>query len=242
MKEVRKVKSVQMFKRPVQRASQGDRIGMCVTQFDAKLLERGIACAPGYVTTIHGCVIDMGRSIFIDFAIDKSIFLAKIRFAATFSLTSKSLQNSDRSFVILQVKIPYFKGEIATKSKFHISLGHETVLGRLTLFYSDGDTGDGDFSLEREYHYLERMSDLESTEEGDSKEEQSRRKVFAIVEFDRPVPVVPKCKGGRRNGILVESFRHSRLYFSSWITVGHRHAHHLLSLGFPRATAPPTVI
>ena len=63
MKEVRKVKSVQMFKRPVQRASQGDRIGMCVTQFDAKLLERGIACSPGYVTTIHGCVIDMGRRI-----------------------------------------------------------------------------------------------------------------------------------------------------------------------------------
>ena len=63
MKEVRKVKSVQMFKRPVQRASQGDRIGMCVTQFDAKLLERGVACAPGYVTTIHGCVIDMGRNI-----------------------------------------------------------------------------------------------------------------------------------------------------------------------------------
>ena len=74
MKEVRKVKSVQMFKRPVQRASQGDRIGMCVTQFDAKLLERGIACAPGYVTTIHGCVIDMGRSIFIRFCIDLSIF------------------------------------------------------------------------------------------------------------------------------------------------------------------------
>ena len=65
MKEVRKVKSVQMFKRPVQRASQGDRVGMCVTQFDAKLLERGIACAPGYVTTIHGGVIDMvGRWVY----------------------------------------------------------------------------------------------------------------------------------------------------------------------------------
>ena len=95
------------------------------------------------------------------------------------------------------MKIPYFKGEIATKSKFHISLGHETVLGRLTLFHSDSNTGDEDFNLEREYHYLENMSDLESTEEeGESKEKQSRgRKVFAIVEFDRPVPVVPKCKG-----------------------------------------------
>ena len=72
MKEVRKVKSVQMFKRPVQRASQGDRVGMCVTQFDAKLLERGIACAPGYVTTIHGGVIDMvGRVDYIDGATRK---------------------------------------------------------------------------------------------------------------------------------------------------------------------------
>ena len=56
--------------------------------------------------------------------------------------------------------------------------------------------------MEREYHYLENMSDLESTEE-ESKEKQSqRRKVFAIVEFDRPVPVVPKCKGWYRNAVM----------------------------------------
>ncbi len=41
------VKSMQMFHKPVQRAAAGDRLGVCVTQLDAKLLERGLACAPG---------------------------------------------------------------------------------------------------------------------------------------------------------------------------------------------------
>jgi selenocysteine-specific elongation factor len=52
LKEVRKVKSLQMFKKPVQSASQGDRIGMCVTQFDAKALERGIVCATGKIQSL----------------------------------------------------------------------------------------------------------------------------------------------------------------------------------------------
>ena len=42
----RKVKSMQMFRRPVSRAVRGDRVGICVTSIDAKLLERGIACSP----------------------------------------------------------------------------------------------------------------------------------------------------------------------------------------------------
>lgn len=47
LKLERKVKSMQMFKRPVQRAVQGDRVGVCVTQLSADQLERGIACTPG---------------------------------------------------------------------------------------------------------------------------------------------------------------------------------------------------
>ena len=43
----KKVKSMQMFRRPVQACSQGDRLGICVTQLDAKLVERGLACTPG---------------------------------------------------------------------------------------------------------------------------------------------------------------------------------------------------
>jgi len=42
----KKVKSMQMFRKPVQVARQGDRVGMCVTQLDANQIERGIACTP----------------------------------------------------------------------------------------------------------------------------------------------------------------------------------------------------
>jgi hypothetical protein len=43
----KKVKSMQMFRRPVQACTRGDRLGICVTQLDAKLVERGLACTPG---------------------------------------------------------------------------------------------------------------------------------------------------------------------------------------------------
>ncbi|GIL85135.1 hypothetical protein Vretifemale_13547, partial [Volvox reticuliferus] len=56
LKETRSVKSIQMFKAPVQRAVQGDRVGICVTQLDAGLLERGLACTPGTVPTFKGAV------------------------------------------------------------------------------------------------------------------------------------------------------------------------------------------
>ena len=59
--EVRKVKSMQMFKKPVERAVQGDRIGMCVTQFDSKVLERGLVCTPGSVPVLYGGIMRLNR-------------------------------------------------------------------------------------------------------------------------------------------------------------------------------------
>ena len=38
----------------MQFCQQGDRAGLCVTQLDAKLVERGIVCAPGSVPTFSG--------------------------------------------------------------------------------------------------------------------------------------------------------------------------------------------
>ena len=40
------MKSLQVFHKPVDRAAAGDRVGLCVTQFDASLLERGLICSP----------------------------------------------------------------------------------------------------------------------------------------------------------------------------------------------------
>ncbi len=35
-----------MFRKAVQIAKQGDRVGICVAQLDASQIERGIACSP----------------------------------------------------------------------------------------------------------------------------------------------------------------------------------------------------
>jgi selenocysteine-specific elongation factor len=50
LKEERKVRSMQMFKEPVDEAKQGDRVGICVQQLDPALIERGVANARGTVT------------------------------------------------------------------------------------------------------------------------------------------------------------------------------------------------
>ena len=87
----RRVKSMQMFKRPVQSASQGDRLGLCVTQLDAKALERGIACTLGHVTLVQQALISVRQ-------------------------------------------IRFHKAQCKTKSKFHITCGHTTVMGTATFF------------------------------------------------------------------------------------------------------------
>eukprot|EP00887_Chlorella_sp_A99_P002875 scaffold6.g2875.t1 len=56
LKQQRKVKSIQVFHQPVQSCGPGDRAGICVTQLNAKLLERGVACAPGSVPTFESAV------------------------------------------------------------------------------------------------------------------------------------------------------------------------------------------
>ena len=50
---------MQMFKQPVKAIAQGDRAGVCVTQLDAKALERGIACTPGYMHFISTAVVNV---------------------------------------------------------------------------------------------------------------------------------------------------------------------------------------
>ena len=47
----KKIKSMQMFRKPVPVARQGDRVGMCVAQLEASAIERGLACTPGSMKT-----------------------------------------------------------------------------------------------------------------------------------------------------------------------------------------------
>mmetsp|Transcript_25202 Transcript_25202/g.47625 ORF Transcript_25202/g.47625 Transcript_25202/m.47625 type:complete len:555 (-) Transcript_25202:120-1784(-) len=91
LKQEKKVKSMQMFKKAAQRAVQGDRVGICLTQLDAKLVERGLLAEPRTVPTIDGAIA----------AVDK---------------------------------IRFFKGVVGSKSKFHVTIGHATVMAEVFFF------------------------------------------------------------------------------------------------------------
>nr|BAU61586.1 eukaryotic elongation factor, selenocysteine-tRNA-specific [Gonium pectorale] len=98
LKLTRPVRSIQMFRSPVQRAVQGDRVGICVTQLDAGLLERGLACAPGTVPTFRGAVA----------AVEK---------------------------------IRFYAGRVPSRARFHVSVGHSTVMAGLTFFGTPDGAG-----------------------------------------------------------------------------------------------------
>lgn len=50
---------MEMFRKPIQVARQGDRVAMLMQHLQSDLLERGIACTPGYLTKTKSCVIDI---------------------------------------------------------------------------------------------------------------------------------------------------------------------------------------
>ncbi|KAM5148547.1 selenocysteine-specific elongation factor [Mantella aurantiaca] len=147
LKVTRKVKSMQMFHRPVTGAMQGDRLGICVTQFDPKLLERGVICTPGSLPTIHAAIISAR-------------------------------------------KIPYYKGALATKAKFHVTAGHDTVMARVTFFgvpphLRPGEAAGG-FDFGREYAYQDGYLTQEGREDQDGGQ-------WALLEFEKPVTCPRMC-------------------------------------------------
>lgn len=120
-----------MFKKQIERAIQGDRVGICVTQFDPKLMERGIVSSPGFMTSVYAVIGNVSR-------------------------------------------IAYYKGKYATKSKFHISILHETVIARTTFFRADVNTN---FNFDSQYSYCDEMSD----------QEIDGQKYYVLLQFERPV-------------------------------------------------------
>lgn len=152
----KKIKSVQMFRKPVSGAMQGDRVGVCVTQFDPKLLERGVVCTPGSLRTLYAAVISVR-------------------------------------------KIGYFKGSLSTRAKFHITVGHETVMAKVSFFglppaVASEVTSDTEptptppsllqtpFTQDREYFYQDEYVRGQGEAGSGPDPEQ-----WALLEFERPV-------------------------------------------------------
>ncbi|XP_046840430.1 selenocysteine-specific elongation factor-like [Xenia sp. Carnegie-2017] len=145
MKVVKKVKSMQMFRQPVSKASQGDRAGLCVTQFDPKLLERGLVCQPSSVPTIFAGIVRVQ-------------------------------------------KISYYKGEIASKVKFHVTIGHETVMGSAQFFglpaYAELPSDPQMFDFSQEYIFQEHLCGEETADEDSLFNPKYQ---YAMLELEKPV-------------------------------------------------------
>jgi len=122
----RKVKSIQMFKQPIEKAIKGDRVGVLVTQFDAKLMERGIICAKGSVMELSQAIVELNRIVF-------------------------------------------FKLPIKTGAKFHVTVGHNTVMATFTFF---GENIDSPFDFEKEYSF---------------KNEFQTSSIYALIHFETPI-------------------------------------------------------
>jgi selenocysteine-specific elongation factor len=144
---------MQMFRKQVEHAVQGDRIGMCVSQFDPNQLERGIVCVPGYVPAISSAIISVK-------------------------------------------KIKYFKRSVNTRAKFHISIGHETVMAKLSFFGllqdSRNTADENSFHFDAEYKFQEELL-FDPQEDGSLTAKQMPVKQFALLEFEKPVLAVPNC-------------------------------------------------
>lgn len=135
IQEKKKVKSMQMFHKNIEKAGQGDRIGILFKDLDSKNIERGIACRPGL------------------------------------------LKSTD--FIIIKIqKINYFKQNVKTKSKFHITLDHQTVMGNLLLFQGENSEK---FNIEKEFFYLEELN--VKSEESVGKNLAS----FALIRLEKPL-------------------------------------------------------
>ena len=61
LKVDKKIKTLQMFKKPVQSVKQGDRAAMCLPQLDASKIERGIAAKPRSVLVSDLAIVIVRR-------------------------------------------------------------------------------------------------------------------------------------------------------------------------------------
>jgi selenocysteine-specific elongation factor len=92
--EKKVIKEMQMFKKPIAKAFQGDRVGMLIKNLDHTKLERSLACNEGFVQNING-----------------GIFILR--------------------------KIPHYKHEIKSNSKFYVIIGNQGVMARCLFFSRD---------------------------------------------------------------------------------------------------------
>lgn len=95
--------------------------------------------------------------------------------------------------IISVEKIGYYKGLVNSKAKFHITSGHETVMGKVSFFglYEQDSAGNNyEFDFDKDYVYQEELFRKSSSGEG---EDPHPVKQFAVIEYERPVTCPERC-------------------------------------------------
>ncbi|KNC85442.1 hypothetical protein SARC_02392 [Sphaeroforma arctica JP610] len=150
LKIKKKVKSLQMFRQPVDGLAQSDRGAILVTQFDAKLLERGYACTEGSIPTAYAMICTANR-------------------------------------------VRIYKPELKSGTKFHVSVGHQTVMAEAQFFgiVDDGGTDEGssgDFTFDRDYIHLANYAEA-STQ--DSPGVPKVKDIYVLLNLAQPLLCPP---------------------------------------------------
>ena len=79
-------------------------------------------------------------------------------------------------------------------SKFHISVGHSTILSTITLFYTE-DCDNAEFNFEDQFAFAKSYSEIfPSNEEKSDANEKKPVKVYALIEFEHVLVIPPNGK------------------------------------------------
>ncbi|KAL4534591.1 hypothetical protein Ndes2526A_g05477 [Nannochloris sp. 'desiccata'] len=195
LKQQRKVKSMQMFRRPVSSCQQGDRVGICVTQLEAGAVERGIAASPGSIPTFTGAVVQV----------------EKVRFYPGL-VKSGSKMHVIVGHQTVMAKILFFGTPRSRGSTWQQQQEEESKMESLSVSTSDNTSGA--FNYSNEYLYQDELYGIEGRPAraelfGDGGGEASNGSAqpssvedhlvpsahygpqWAVVQFDEPVTAPP---------------------------------------------------
>jgi len=165
LKVEKKIKSMQMFKKPVDSCVRGDRLGICVAGLDAKDLERGLVCAPGTVPTFHAAIVSARKIRF---------FKSAIRGGSKLHITI--------GHCTVMASVQFF-GDVPKSGENALAEG----LRDMSL--------DGSFDAKKEYKFCEELlteAEAKAIGEDKSKANDSDPQAFAkyaLLEFDQPITV-----------------------------------------------------
>lgn len=90
--------------------------------------------------------------------------------------------------------IKYYKGKICSKAKYHISLGHETVMAVCKYFALDNTENRSDeatFIWDNEYFYLDELA-IHTNDKSENTQTLYKRQ-YVLLEFERPVIAPLHC-------------------------------------------------